>query len=511
MSGAEKAQDPSMDDILSSIRRMISDEPAAAAPARSAPMEPAAHDAASPDVAQGEPVQVAAEPQAKAGGLPSVGNALPAASANDPLGAPGGPAGDRTGGPTGGMGDLMDLIKDMPAAPVAAASAPKAPAAEAPAPTGLRPFEDLLKSQQAAEPAPPAPAPTLAPAAPSEEGGAFNGAGAPVFSASPSLAGPSLIAATSDPAPRADMTPAEDAAAGPDDAADASNGAFDRLIAAATDTSDALSVAPAGLNGSEALDGPSLAEPTVAAEAHSAEEPTHGLTSSLRALTEASTFSASTPGDANAMAALGAPVSADEKAAPGPTVIASTAANDETTMPFAAEPATLASVAQSANAAFGAGRAAIGHEPQVDALGPAPASDLGDFNAEDAAIGDSDHEGAASAAAEPADAPASTAPAQEPQAPTQAEAPAPAIDATPDASRALAPTNVGQEVLAPDAPGGPRLPEPASRSLEDAVAELLRPMLREWLDANMPRIVEKALRVELAEGAQRTNGTGKAH
>ena len=41
------------------------------------------------------------------------------------------------------------------------------------------------------------------------------------------------------------------------------------------------------------------------------------------------------------------------------------------------------------------------------------------------------------------------------------------------------------------------------RTLEDTVADLLRPMLRDWLDANMPRIVEKALRVELAANAQR--------
>jgi cell pole-organizing protein PopZ len=41
------------------------------------------------------------------------------------------------------------------------------------------------------------------------------------------------------------------------------------------------------------------------------------------------------------------------------------------------------------------------------------------------------------------------------------------------------------------------------RTLEDTVAELLRPMLRQWLDANMPRIVEKALRVELAESAKK--------
>jgi len=43
---------------------------------------------------------------------------------------------------------------------------------------------------------------------------------------------------------------------------------------------------------------------------------------------------------------------------------------------------------------------------------------------------------------------------------------------------------------------------PAARTLEDAVAEMLRPMLRQWLDANLPRIVEKALEVEL----QKLNG-----
>ena len=39
------------------------------------------------------------------------------------------------------------------------------------------------------------------------------------------------------------------------------------------------------------------------------------------------------------------------------------------------------------------------------------------------------------------------------------------------------------------------LPAPAvaARTLEDAVADMLKPMLREWLDANMPRIIEKAM------------------
>ncbi|MGH6816294.1 MAG: DUF2497 domain-containing protein, partial [Hyphomicrobiaceae bacterium] len=41
---------------------------------------------------------------------------------------------------------------------------------------------------------------------------------------------------------------------------------------------------------------------------------------------------------------------------------------------------------------------------------------------------------------------------------------------------------------------------PSVRTLEDTVAELLRPMLRQWLDQNMPRVLEKALRVEVAEG-----------
>jgi uncharacterized protein len=43
----------------------------------------------------------------------------------------------------------------------------------------------------------------------------------------------------------------------------------------------------------------------------------------------------------------------------------------------------------------------------------------------------------------------------------------------------------------------PALPPAASaRTLEDAVVDLLRPMLRSWIDANMPVMVEKALRAE---------------
>ena len=37
----------------------------------------------------------------------------------------------------------------------------------------------------------------------------------------------------------------------------------------------------------------------------------------------------------------------------------------------------------------------------------------------------------------------------------------------------------------------------AGRSLEDVVAELLRPMLRDWMDSNLPAIVERLVKVEI--------------
>lgn len=49
----------------------------------------------------------------------------------------------------------------------------------------------------------------------------------------------------------------------------------------------------------------------------------------------------------------------------------------------------------------------------------------------------------------------------------------------------------------------PSLPEgQGSGTIEDATAELLRPMLRQWLADNMPRMVEKALHIEVAESVK---------
>ena len=72
-----------------------------------------------------------------------------------------------------------------------------------------------------------------------------------------------------------------------------------------------------------------------------------------------------------------------------------------------------------------------------------------------------------------------------------------AKQATPMAAPAFAPAPVPAV-----APGSPAASGEPTRTMEDTVAELLRPMLRQWLDTNMPRVVEKALRVELAASVQ---------
>jgi hypothetical protein len=69
------------------------------------------------------------------------------------------------------------------------------------------------------------------------------------------------------------------------------------------------------------------------------------------------------------------------------------------------------------------------------------------------------------------------------------------------------PQKVASEPASPTQEGA--VPSPSViaglRTLEDTVADLLRPMLRDWLDANMPRIVEKALRVETAKDIKPTS------
>lgn len=43
---------------------------------------------------------------------------------------------------------------------------------------------------------------------------------------------------------------------------------------------------------------------------------------------------------------------------------------------------------------------------------------------------------------------------------------------------------------------------PGSKSLEDSIKEMLRPMLREWLNENMPRMIREELDSDAAQHGQ---------
>jgi hypothetical protein len=87
--------------------------------------------------------------------------------------------------------------------------------------------------------------------------------------------------------------------------------------------------------------------------------------------------------------------------------------------------------------------------------------------------------------------------------PEPAPAPAPVVESKP------APKSAPK--LAPYEP--PRLPEITSAeaqngAVEDAAAQLLRPILKQWLTENMPKIVEKALRSESNDDEQGGSSRG---
>jgi cell pole-organizing protein PopZ len=74
----------------------------------------------------------------------------------------------------------------------------------------------------------------------------------------------------------------------------------------------------------------------------------------------------------------------------------------------------------------------------------------------------------------------------------------------PDRAKPPAKPAAGELVTQIGAGGG------AVRTLDDTIIDLLRPMIRQWLDDNMPRMVEKALRVELAASLKgKVEGAGK--
>ena len=79
-------------------------------------------------------------------------------------------------------------------------------------------------------------------------------------------------------------------------------------------------------------------------------------------------------------------------------------------------------------------------------------------------------------------------------------APKPQASSPPDVGAvAVAPTVPQSQPTVAPVPTAPGTEASDNASLEDTMADLLRPMLRQWLDTNMPRIVERALRVEMAK------------
>jgi cell pole-organizing protein PopZ len=95
------------------------------------------------------------------------------------------------------------------------------------------------------------------------------------------------------------------------------------------------------------------------------------------------------------------------------------------------------------------------------------------------------------------------APVAEVQAPQEPAAPAPHYDslvgesAAASAASAFAGLAASFQKPAPVAPSGPDLNFASGSTVEAMVAEMLRPMLKDWLDANLPGIVEEQVRKEV--------------
>ena len=82
----------------------------------------------------------------------------------------------------------------------------------------------------------------------------------------------------------------------------------------------------------------------------------------------------------------------------------------------------------------------------------------------------------------------------------------PASESHPRRADEVYASETARELVAQQMPvPAPHAQQAASGGVEDATADLLRPMLRQWLAENMPRMVEKALHIEVAESVR----TGK--
>lgn len=52
----------------------------------------------------------------------------------------------------------------------------------------------------------------------------------------------------------------------------------------------------------------------------------------------------------------------------------------------------------------------------------------------------------------------------------------------------------------PDAASATTVPTTQTQALEQIIEQLLEPLLRRWVEANLPRLVDAAIRAEVARG-----------
>ena len=214
----------------------------------------------------------------------------------------------------------------------------------------------------------------------------------------------------------------------------------------------------------------------------------------------------------------GGPAGIGAGVAPAPKVDLPGAPN-AATPPVKPEPAAAAPAAAGAPVAMeaGAGSAAVAaapvKAPQLPVPGAAPAPPVV----------------AAPPVAEPGPSPAPAVKAGPPPAKSEAAAQAPATQVAAGAAAAVAPrpvvkpapTPAGQSVATANGAANGAHHERAAGSgaappvkssggvpttIEDTLAELLRPMVRQWLDENMSRAIEKAIRVEVANSVKMAVG-----
>jgi hypothetical protein len=65
-------------------------------------------------------------------------------------------------------------------------------------------------------------------------------------------------------------------------------------------------------------------------------------------------------------------------------------------------------------------------------------------------------------------------------------------------NRAVAQENLAALAMLAEPPARPQIVRSGETSLEGLTRELLRPMLAEWLEANLPAMVEKLVQAEIA-------------